>query len=82
MGKGLKFFYDREGDILDISFGEPQEAVSREVTDDFFVRVQPDTEKVVGFSVLNFMKSFKDLKETGGGDRGMKKGGLMKRNYP
>ena len=28
------FFFDKEGDILDISLGEPEEATSRELGDD------------------------------------------------
>ena len=60
MGKKLMFSFDKEGDILDISIGAPKKAISREVKDDFFVRLDPKTKKVVGFSMLNFEKWFKD----------------------
>jgi len=63
MGKELKFFYDKEGDILDVSLGEPWEAISQEIEDDFFIRVVPDSNEVVGFSILNFEKWFKDKVE-------------------
>lgn len=53
------FSFDKEGDVLDISIGEPKKAISREINDDFFVRIDPNTQKVVGFSLLNFEKWFK-----------------------
>ena len=58
MEKRLTFSFDKEGDILDISIGSPKKAISREVKDDFFVRLDPKTKKVVGFSILNFEKWF------------------------
>ena len=63
MEKGLRFSFDKEADILDISIGLPKKAVSKEVEDDFFVRVDPRTDRVVGFSILNFEKWFKDKKD-------------------
>lgn len=65
MGKGreIRMVYDETGDILDVSIGEPEAAISREVEDDFFLRVKPDTGEVVGFSILNFRKWFKDAKD-------------------
>ena len=60
MEEGLRFSFDKEADILDISIGIPKKAISREIDDDFFVRVDPKTQKVVGFSILNFEKWFKD----------------------
>ena len=63
MEKKLMFSFDKEGDILDISIGSPKKAISREVKDDFFVRTDPKTKKIVGFSILNFEKWFKDESE-------------------
>ncbi|MEW6067301.1 MAG: DUF2283 domain-containing protein [Nitrospirota bacterium] len=63
MGKEIRMVYDEEGDILDISLGEPGVAISKEVADDFFLRVKPDSNEVVGFSILNFRKWFKDAKD-------------------
>ena len=60
MEKGLRFSFDKQSDILDISIGKPKKAISTEVEDDFFVRIDPKTKKVVGFSILNFEKWFKD----------------------
>jgi len=56
MEEGLRFSFDKEADVLDISIGRPVKAISKEVEDDFFVRVDPNTQKVVGFSILNFEK--------------------------
>jgi len=63
MGKEIKMAYDDVGDILDISIGDPEEAISREVEEDFFLRVNPESGEVVGFSILNFRKWFKDSKD-------------------
>ncbi len=59
----LNLFYDRKGDVLYISIGSPKDAISKEVNDDMLIRVQPDTEKVVGFTILNFAERFSDLKK-------------------
>ena len=64
MGKEIRMGYDDEGDILDISIGEPEEAVSKEVEDDLFLRINPISGEIVGFSMLNFRKWFKDAKDT------------------
>jgi len=63
MGKEIRMVYDETGDILDIAIGEPGEAISKEIEDDFFLRVKPDTGEVVGFSILNFRKWFKNAKD-------------------
>lgn len=56
MKKRLKFSNDEERDVLDISIGRPVRAFSNEIDDDFFVRLDPRTNKIVGFSILNFKK--------------------------
>lgn len=55
--------YDKEGDVLDVSLGDPTPAISEEVEDDFFVRRHPVSGEIVGFSVLNFEKWFKEVQE-------------------
>ena len=57
MEKKMKFFFDKEGDVLDISLGEPEEAISREVEDDIIVRINAKNE-IVGFTMINFEKRF------------------------
>ena len=63
MGKEMRMIYDDEGDVLDVSLSVPVKAVSREMDDDFFVRIEPNSEEVVGFSILNFKKWFKNSKD-------------------
>ena len=63
MGKEMRMIYDDEGDVLDVSIGVPIAAVSREMDDDFFVRIEPNSGEVVGFSILNFKKWFKNSKD-------------------
>ncbi len=56
-------FYDREGDVLYITIGEPQVAISRELENDVLLRVHPETGKVVGMTVLNFVSRFSNQKQ-------------------
>lgn len=58
MAKKLKFFFDKNGDILDIAIGKPKEAISREIGNDVIIRINPKTKEVVGFTILNFEKRF------------------------
>ena len=64
MAETLRFAYDKDADVLDIAVGRPRKAISREVEDDVFVRLDPKSRKVVGFSILNFTKSFKNADDT------------------
>ena len=51
----MRFFYDDEGDVLDISIGKPKKAKSEEIGNDVIVR-KDKKGKVVGFTILNFEK--------------------------
>ena len=62
MAEKITFSYDKEGDVLDISLGEPQKASSREIADDIFVRINTRG-KITGFMMLNFEKRFKNKTE-------------------
>ncbi len=55
----LIFYYDDEGDMLDISVGKPRNAISNELGDDIIERVNPETKQIIGFTILNFKKRFK-----------------------
>jgi hypothetical protein len=44
-------FYDREDDVLVITIGGPAEAITESVSNTFFLRVDPDTLKLVGIEV-------------------------------
>ncbi|MCZ7403216.1 MAG: hypothetical protein O8C61_13420 [Candidatus Methanoperedens sp.] len=39
MEKKLKFFFDKQGDVLDISIGEPKGAISKEMSNDIVMRI-------------------------------------------
>jgi uncharacterized protein YuzE len=59
----IMFWFDKEGDILDISIGKPKKAISKELGEDIIARVDPKNKEVVGFTILNFTKRFEKLKE-------------------
>lgn len=58
MEKELRFSYDQEGDILEIFKGKPKEAISKDVGDDIWIKVDPETEEILGFTILGFTKRF------------------------
>ena len=51
----MRFFYDEDGDVLDISIGKPKKAKSEEIGHDIVVR-KDARGRVVGFKILNFGK--------------------------
>ena len=59
----MNFFYDRKSDVLYMSIGSPQEAISKELGDDILIRVKPDTGEVVGFTILSFAERFSQIEE-------------------
>ena len=48
--------YDRENDVLYLYFEKVRGAVSREIGDGIFLRLDPSTDQVVGVTVLNLRK--------------------------
>jgi len=62
MKEKMIFSYDKEGDVLDISLGKPQKALSQELKEDIFIRTNSKG-KIVGFMMLNFEKRFKHKSE-------------------
>jgi hypothetical protein len=56
--KELKLKYDRAVDVLYCSFGDPTPALSVEHEDGVVVRLNPDTEEIVGITVVDFFKRF------------------------
>jgi uncharacterized protein YuzE len=53
-----QLYYDREGDVLYLTFGEPRPAVSEEVEEDVLVRVDSTSGEVVGLTILNLSARF------------------------
>ena len=58
MEKGLRFSYDKEGDILEVFKGKPKEAISKDIGDDIWIKVDPETEEILGFTIISFTKRF------------------------
>lgn len=54
----IQLYYDKEGDVLYLSVGDPRPAISEEIGDDVLMRVAADTGEVVGLTVLNFSSRF------------------------
>jgi len=45
-------YYDSEADVLYISFGEPKPAEGLDIGDGTILRVDPETEEVVGLTIV------------------------------
>ena len=56
--KELKVNYDPSADVAYFSYGEPREALSFEGEGGIVIRFDPETNKVVGFTVVNFLRRF------------------------
>lgn len=56
-------FYNQDTDELDlvINVDEPQPAISHLVEDDFYLRINPDTNQVVGATIFNASHYFGQL---------------------
>ncbi len=63
MAEVTTMFYDKESDVFYLTIGEPQEAISREMGNDVLLRVQPETGKIVGMTILNFASRFSNLEQ-------------------
>ena len=61
MNNFTQIFYDRESDVLYLSIGEPRRAISREVGDDVLLRIDPETENVVGLTIMNLASRFGEI---------------------
>jgi len=54
----IDFQYDPAADVLYCSFGPPQEAIGVEVNDGVIVRRHPETNAVVGLTIIDFSRRF------------------------
>ncbi len=54
--------YDEKADVLYLSFGKPEKAVTEEIGN-VGVRLNEKTNEVVGLTVINFLKNFKKKHE-------------------
>ncbi len=58
MEKKISISYDRDGDVVYFAFGEPTEAVGEEIEEGIFARYNPQTEELVGLTIINFSRKF------------------------
>ena len=57
----MKINYDPKSDIFYCSFGDPRVAVSVETREEgIILRLDPDTDEIIGFTVIDFSKRFQD----------------------
>lgn len=61
--KGFFLNYDKENDILNISFGPAKEAISFELEPEVYLRIDPKTYELLGLTVLGFKQSFLSQKQ-------------------
>ena len=57
--QNLMIDYDARADVLYLSIGNPREAVCLEPEEGILVRVEPDTNNVVGLTIIDFLYRFK-----------------------
>lgn len=62
MEKALKFSYYPPGDELNIHFGEPRPCISKEITDEIYLRLDSETREIVGLTILHFRQRFTGAK--------------------
>lgn len=62
MNPKLHIYYDKEGDYLEIRFGEPTESYYEKIGPDTFVRVDEKTGEKRGYAIFNVQKSQEALK--------------------
>ena len=56
MDSALNFRYDARSDVLYCSINSPRPAVSEEIEPGLLVRLDPDTNQIVGFTVIDVTK--------------------------
>ena len=49
----IKWDYDAEADVLYISFGNPQTAQGVDIGEGTIIRIQPDSNEIIGVTILN-----------------------------
>ena len=51
-------FYDDFSDVLYISFGNPRPGIADESEDGILVRKNPDTNEIVGVTIIDFKRHY------------------------
>lgn len=58
MDAEMSVSYDRQSDVLYLSYGENREAISEENEDGVLVRRDPRSNEILGFTVVDFSRRF------------------------
>lgn len=60
--------YDEEADVLYISFGKPQPALTEELGDGFLARFRESDAELIGFTILDASRLLKEKAKVKGRD--------------
>jgi uncharacterized protein YuzE len=53
----IRYFFDQGADVLYFTQRKPSpKDISREITEGVIIRLDPITKKIIGFTILNFLK--------------------------
>ncbi len=63
MDEKITFYYDKEADMLEVSFQQPQETIADECERDVFVHYSTETDTIVSITILNFAKRFENIRK-------------------
>lgn len=58
MKRKISISYDKDADVVYLSFNGPSVAEGEEIEDGVFARYDPKTRELVGLTILNFSKKF------------------------
>lgn len=58
MERKILISFDKEADVMYLSFGKPVKAEGEEIEEGVFARYDPKSKKLVGLTVINFSKKF------------------------
>lgn len=58
MAKNLTLAYTPSSDEMNIHFGKARKAIAKEIEDEVYLRLDPQTREVVGLTVLHFRARF------------------------
>ncbi len=53
--EGISVAYDEDGDTLFLTIGEGREAITEQVVDGIYFRIEPHTQKFVGCVIMRFV---------------------------
>ncbi len=61
----MRYYFDEEADVLYVATGDPsKEDISEEIGEGVVVRRHPESQRVTGFTILNFLTRQKSGEET------------------